>query len=61
MIKSLLDMLFYAPVAVLLADSKEIQNLAAQGRKHLAAARFLGRMALGHTTPTHNASDLDLD
>lgn len=54
----MLDALVFAPLGRLLEPSKPSEELAAQGRRHLEAARILGRMALGHTSaPTDSRAD----
>ena len=50
----MLDALVFAPLGLLLEPNKPSEELAAQGRRHLEAARLLGRMALGHA-PTPSA------
>ena len=45
----LLDALVFAPLGLLLESGKPGAELAARGRRHLEAARLLGRMALGHS------------
>ena len=45
----LLDAVLYAPVGLLLSTETPSEELAARGRRHLEAARVLGRMALGHS------------
>lgn len=41
-----LDILVYAPLGFALDSNKPTADLAARGRKHMEAARLLGRMAL---------------
>ena len=53
-----LDALVFAPLGLLLEPNKPSEELAAQGRRHLEAARLLGRMALGHPpAPTDSRAD----
>ena len=47
----LLDAVVFAPLGLLLETDKSSAELAARGRRHLEAARLLGRMALGHSPP----------
>lgn len=49
-----LDAVFFAPVGLLLSVDAPPSELAARGRRHVEAARLLGRMALGHP-PTRPA------
>ena len=44
----LLDTFLYAPLGLLLSENLDTTELAAQGRRHIEAARFLGRMALSY-------------
>ena len=54
----MLDALVFAPLGLLLEPNKPSEELAAQGRRHLEAARILGRIALGHTpAPTDSRAD----
>lgn len=54
----LLDALLYAPVGLLLSVETPPEELAARGRRHIEAARLLGRMALGHSsTPSASCAD----
>ena len=48
----LLDAVVFAPLGLLLETDKPSAELAARGRRHLEAARLLGRMALGHSPPS---------
>jgi len=48
-IDRLLDAVLYAPVGLLLSTETPSEELAARGRRHLEAARVLGRIALGHS------------
>ena len=52
----LLDAVLYAPVGLLLSTDVPTAELAARGRRHLEAARLLGRMALGHSSAPSGAS-----
>ncbi len=54
----ILDALVFAPLGLLLATDKPSADLADRGRRHLKAARMLGRMALGHSSaPTDARAD----
>ena len=55
----LLDAVLYAPVGLLLSTDVPTAELAARGRRHLEAARLLGRMALGHSPAPSGASTAD--
>lgn len=57
----LLDAVLYAPVGLLLSMDTPPAELAVRGRRHLEAARLLGRMALGHSTapPASRADPAD--
>ena len=44
----LLDVLVFLPLRLLAGPDRLGEELAARGRRHLEAARLLGRMALGH-------------
>ncbi len=50
----LLDALVFAPLGLLAGPARSNEDLAARGRRHLEAAKLLGRMALDHppTSPT---------
>ncbi|WP_420620143.1 hypothetical protein [Candidatus Poriferisocius sp.] len=52
----LLDTVLYAPVGLLLSVDSPPSELAARGRRHLEAARLLGRMALDHSSKPSGAS-----
>lgn len=56
----LLDALVFAPLGLLLEADKPSAELAARGRRHLEAARLLGRMALGHA-PSPSAPPADAE
>jgi len=47
-LEQVLDAVFYAPVGLLLSGDAPAAELASRGRRHVEAARLLGRMALGH-------------
>lgn len=51
----LLDTVLYAPVGLLLSVDSPPSELAARGRRHLEAARLLGRMALDHSSKPSGA------
>jgi len=53
-LEQVLDAVFYAPVGLLLSGDAPASELASRGRRHVEAARLLGRMALGHS-PTRPA------
>lgn len=57
----LLDAVFYAPVGLLLSVDAPPSELASRGRRHVEAARLLGRMALDHSSappaPSDDAAD----
>jgi len=53
----MLDALVFAPLGLLFEPSKPSEELAAQGRRHLEAARLLGRMALGHASGPTGSRD----
>ncbi|MCY3910925.1 MAG: hypothetical protein OXF99_05380 [bacterium] len=57
----LLDAVLYAPVGLLLSVDSSPSELATRGRRHLEAARLLGRMALDHssTPPDAGADAID--
>ena len=57
----LLDAVLYAPVGLLLSADTPPSELASKGRRHMEAARLLGRMALGHSSnspvSSHDSAD----
>ena len=57
----LLDAVLYAPVGLLLSADTAPSEFASRGRRHMEAARLLGRMALGHsakpTAPSRESVD----
>jgi len=58
----LLDAVLYAPVGLLLSTDTSSEELAARGRRHVEAARILGRMALGHSSaPPDSQADSQAD
>ena len=45
-----LDAVFFAPIGRLLSVDAPPLELASRGRRHVEAAKLLGRMALGHSS-----------
>ncbi|WP_419851063.1 hypothetical protein [Candidatus Poriferisocius sp.] len=56
-----LDAVLYAPVGLLLSVDAPPSELASRGRRHVEAARLLGRMALGHSSAQPASSDDSAD
>ena len=57
----LLDAVLYAPVGLLLSVDSSPSEVATRGRRHLEAARILGRMALDHSSTPPDASADPID
>ncbi len=57
----MLDVVFYAPVGLLLSAGTPPSELAARGLRQVEAARLLGRMALGHASMPPESSDNTAD